>query len=91
MGTSTYSPKHANISVTPATESELHKIIDPVGPVAEKNRAQTKVRIHIVLIFIAGTVSTTLYIVHAANPALLGFGPVFPSIIQEIVDRIKYL
>ena len=87
QGNCQYVAKHAK-PVTPDArpiEGKLHPVTDEVA------KAHVKVRVHITLIMVSGAVSTVLYIVHAANPALLGFAPIGPSIIQEIVDRIKYL
>jgi hypothetical protein len=84
----TYQPRHA-APTPPETNGKKISLLTPVPD--EGVKARTKVRIHVTLILISGTASTVLLVVHAANPALLGFGPIVPSVIQEIVDRIKYL
>jgi hypothetical protein len=79
----TYVPRHAAADMTPTTR--MHPVKD------ETAKAHLKVRTHITLIVLSGSISTVLYIVHAADPMLLGFAPIAPSIVQEIIDRIKYL
>lgn len=57
---------------------------------SEKSRAEAsrKLRIHVVCIAIGATISFVLFALHIDNPALLGFTPASPSIVQEICDRI---
>lgn len=50
--------------------------------------AKRKLHIHVICIVVAGTVSTILFQMHIGNPVTLGFGPVAPSIVQEIFDRL---
>ena len=83
-----YTPRHA-APTAPETDGRKVSILTPVPD--ETAKAHIKVRVHVALILISGSASTILLVIHAANPALLGFGPIVPSIIQEIVDRIKYL
>jgi hypothetical protein len=53
--------------------------------------AKRKIRIHVICILVAGTVSTILFALHVGNVEVLGFGPAAPSIAQEIFDRIYRL
>lgn len=50
--------------------------------------AKRKLHIHVVCILVAGTVATVLFSLHIGNAMTLGFGPVAPSIVQEMFDRI---
>ena len=50
--------------------------------------AKRKLRIHLVCILIAGTVSVVLVACHIGSPIMLGYGPAAPSIAQEIFDRM---
>lgn len=63
-----------------------HAIADPTAK--SITDAKRKIRIHVICIIIAGTVSTLLFSLHIADAPVLGFGPVAPSIAQEIFDRI---
>jgi hypothetical protein len=53
--------------------------------------AKRKIRIHVTCIIVAGIVSTILYQTHIGNALVLGMGPVGPSIIQEVFDRLLRL
>jgi len=72
---------------TAAARAHIAKIIADPGA-KSRTDAQRKLRIHIVCILVAGTVSTILVMCHVAAPEILGFGPAAPSIAQEIFDRI---
>jgi hypothetical protein len=50
--------------------------------------AKRKLHIHVVCILVAGTVATVLFQLRIGNATVLGFGPVAPSIAQELFDRI---
>ena len=72
---------------TTAVQSHVAKIQADPGA-KSRTDAQRKLRIHVVCILIAGTVSTVLYLLHIGNAEVLGFGPAAPSIAQEMFDRI---
>jgi len=50
--------------------------------------AKRKLHIHVTCIIIAGIVSTILFQLKVGNAMTLGFGPVTPSLVQEIFDRM---
>jgi hypothetical protein len=70
--------------------TQTHRHIDRTPDESSKTTrdAQRKIRIHVVCILVAGSVSMILVTLHVAAPAILGFGPAVPSIAQEIFDRI---
>lgn len=70
-----------------AAHAHVAKIIADPGA-KSRTDAQRKIRIHVICILIAGTVSTMLFLTKLDNPMVLGFGPAAPSIVQEIFDRI---
>ncbi len=50
--------------------------------------AKRKLHIHVTCIIIAGVISTIIFQLHISNASVLGFGPIAPSIVQEVFDRI---
>ena len=69
------------------TNGHVAKVIADPGA-KSRTDAQRKLRIHVICILVAGTVSTVLFLTHLSNPMILGFGPAAPSVAQEIFDRI---
>ncbi len=75
-----------------AVKAEIKKIDKPIDASdAAAKRAQVKIRVHLVCITIAGIISFALYANHIGTPILNSFGPIFPSVIQELLDRIKHI
>jgi hypothetical protein len=72
---------------TTAAREHVAKIVADPGA-KSRTDAQRKLRIHVICILVAGTVSTVLFLTKLDNPMVLGFGPAAPSIVQEIFDRI---
>jgi len=50
--------------------------------------ARRKMRIHVICILVAGTVSVILVACKIGSPLVLGYGPAAPSIVQELFDRM---
>jgi hypothetical protein len=72
---------------TTAVKSTVAKIQADPGAKSVTD-ASRKLRIHVICILVAGTISTVLYLLHIGNAEVLGFGPAAPSVGQEIFDRI---
>lgn len=72
---------------TTAAAAHVAKVVADPGA-KSRTDAQRKLRIHVICILVAGTVSTVLFLTKLDNPMVLGFGPAAPSIVQEIFDRI---
>jgi hypothetical protein len=77
---------------TATKTAEIKKTVKKISAPCQddKRRAQVKLRIHVICILVAGTVSFCLYANHIGTPVLNSFGPVFPSFVQELCDRIKH-
>lgn len=62
-----------------------------LGKTDPAHAAQRRLQIHIVMIFLSGTICFTLITMGIASPALVAFGPFTPSFIQEALDFFKGL
>ena len=62
-----------------------------LGKTDPAHAATRRLQIHIVMIFLSGTICFTLITMGIASPALVAFGPFTPSFIQEAIDFIKGL
>lgn len=53
--------------------------------------AKRRLEIHVVMIFLSGTICLTLITLGVTTPAIMAFGPFTPSFLQEALDFIKGL
>jgi hypothetical protein len=75
------------IEDTKTAKSHVAKVVaDPTAKSAAD--AARKLHIHIVCIIVAGTASVLLVALHVSSPIVLGYGPIVPSVVQEIMDWI---